>query len=77
MFKNMFSSFEDTIVAPATVPGTGAITVIRVSGPEAITVTGKVVKCKSKSIESSDANTIRYGFVYDESGNAVHWRRLD
>ena len=71
MFKNMFSSFEDTIVAPATVPGTGAITVIRVSGPEAITVTGKVVKCKSKSIESSDANTIRYGFVYDESGNAV------
>ncbi len=71
MFKNMFSSFEDTIVAPATVPGTGAITVIRVSGPEAIAVTGKVVKCKSKSIESSDANTIRYGFVYDESGNAV------
>ena len=34
-------------------------------------MTGKVVKCKSKSIESSDANTIRYGFVYDESGSTV------
>lgn len=67
----MYLSFEDTIVAPATVPGTGAITVIRVSGPAAIEVTGKVVKCKSKSIESSDANTIRYGFVYDESGSTV------
>ncbi|MDE7127404.1 MAG: tRNA uridine-5-carboxymethylaminomethyl(34) synthesis GTPase MnmE, partial [Bacteroidales bacterium] len=36
---------EDTIYAPATIPGTGAISVIRVSGPEALTIADKIVKC--------------------------------
>ena len=66
-----YSSFDDTIAAPATIPGTGAITVIRISGPEALTVAGKVVKCKSKSIESSNANSVRYGIVYREDGSIV------
>ena len=66
-----YSFFDDTIAAPATVPGTGAITVIRISGPEALTIAGKVVKCKSKSLESSDANSTRYGIVYDECGSPV------
>ena len=66
-----FTTFDDTIVAPATVPGTGAITVIRVSGPKALSITGKIVKCKSKSIESILANSIRYGIVYDEGGSIV------
>ena len=66
-----YSSFDDTIAAPATIPGTGAITVIRISGPEALAVAGKVVKCKSKSLESSDANSVRYGIVYGEAGSIV------
>ncbi len=33
----------DTIFAPATVPGTGAITIVRVSGPKAIEVADRVV----------------------------------
>ena len=66
-----YSSFDDTIAAPATIPGTGAITVIRISGPEALAVAGKVVKCKSKSLESSDANSVRYGIVYREAGSIV------
>ncbi len=66
-----YSSFDDTIAAPATIPGTGAITVIRISGPEALAVAGKVVKCKSKSLESSDANSVRYGIVYGEDGSIV------
>ena len=66
-----FTTFDDTIVAPATVPGTGAITVIRVSGPKALSITGKIVKCKSKSIESSYANSIRYGIVFDEGGSII------
>ena len=66
-----YSSFDDTIAAPATIPGTGAITVIRISGPEALAVAGKVVKCKSKSLESSDANSVRYGIVYGEEGSIV------
>ena len=66
-----YSSFDDTIAAPATIPGTGAITVIRISGPEALAVAGKVVKCKSKSLESSDANSVRYGIVYGEDDSIV------
>ena len=66
-----YTSFDDTIAAPATIPGTGAITVIRISGPEALAVAGKVVKCKSKSLESSDANSVRYGIVYGEDGSIV------
>ena len=66
-----YSSFEDTIAAPATVPGTGAITVIRVSGPDALSVVGSVVECKSGRVEDMKANTVRYGVVSDESGSMV------
>ena len=70
--KNMiYSSFDDTIAAPATVPGTGAITVIRVSGPEALKVAGKIVKLRSSSVEAVTANSVRYGVVLDEDGHAV------
>lgn len=34
---------EDTIFAPATIPGTGAISVIRISGPEAVTAAAALV----------------------------------
>ena len=37
----MYIKNEDTICAPATVPGTGAISVIRVSGPDALTIADK------------------------------------
>lgn len=67
----IYTSFEDTIVAPATMPGTGAITVIRVSGRNALEIVGKVVKCKSRSIESSDASSVRYGFVHNDDGSLV------
>ena len=67
----IYTSFEDTIVAPATIPGTGAITVIRVSGRNALEIVGKVVKCKSRSTESSDANSVRYGFVHNDDGSLV------
>ncbi len=36
---------DDTIFAPATVPGTGAITLIRVSGPAALSIADSVVRC--------------------------------
>ncbi len=38
---------DDTVFAPATVPGTGAISIIRVSGPKAIEIADKVVVCHS------------------------------
>lgn len=37
------SSFEDTIVAAATVPGTGTISIIRISGRDAVALAGGIV----------------------------------
>ena len=67
----VYTSFEDTIVAPATVPGTGAITVIRVSGPDAFGIAGKVVDCNNSPLASSAANSIRYGTVHDDDGSLL------
>ena len=65
------STFEDTIVAPATVPGTGAVTMIRVSGRDALGIVGKVVSCPSGQVEAAPANTIRYGLVRSEDGRVL------
>lgn len=66
-----YSLFDDTITAPATVPGTGAVTLLRVSGPKALRIVSDVVKCESKSIEETPAGRIRYGVVYNESEEVV------
>ena len=66
-----YSLFDDTIAAPATVPGTGAVTLLRVSGPKALRIVSDVVKCESKSIEETPAGRIRYGVVYNESEEVV------
>ena len=66
-----YSLFDDTSAAPATVPGTGAVTLLRVSGPKAMRIVSDVVKCESKSIEETPAGRIRYGVVYNESEEVV------
>ncbi len=58
--KNLYS---DTIVAPATIPGTGAISIIRVSGLDAFRAADAVVSLKSGSISEKDGYTIHYGEV--------------
>ena len=62
------SGFQDTIVAPATIPGTGALTVIRVSGPESLPVTQKIVRFKNGNIKDFPGFTIHYGEVYEDDG---------
>ena len=64
----MYIRNEDTICAPATVPGTGAISVIRVSGPEALTIADKVITCRKGSIGEAPGYTIKFGNIYDASG---------
>ena len=39
----MYIGYDDTICDHAAVPGTGAITVIRISGPKALDVADRVV----------------------------------
>ena len=55
--------FEDTICAPATSVGAGAISVIRISGPEALKVTDGVVRFKTGAALSSEGYTVKYGTV--------------
>ena len=68
---NMYIRNEDTICAPATVPGTGAISVIRVSGPDALTIADKVIKCKKGSISESKGYTIKFGAILDDAGTVL------
>ncbi|MBJ6117996.1 tRNA uridine-5-carboxymethylaminomethyl(34) synthesis GTPase MnmE [Pontibacter sp. BT310] len=53
----------DTIVAVATAPGTGAIAVIRLSGPEAITITNSVFK--GKDLIKQASHTLHFGTIRD------------
>ena len=67
----MYIRNEDTIYAPATVPGTGAISVIRVSGPAALEIADKVISCKRGSISEAEGYTIRFGTVSAPDGHII------
>ena len=67
----MYIRNEDTICAPATVPGTGAISVIRVSGPEALAIADKVIACRNGSISEASGYTIKFGTVSDADGRVI------
>ena len=56
---------EDTICAISTSPGIGAISIIRVSGKEAINIVSKIYK--GKNLKKVKSHTINYGFIYDKN----------
>ncbi|MGN1220776.1 MAG: tRNA uridine-5-carboxymethylaminomethyl(34) synthesis GTPase MnmE, partial [Candidatus Cryptobacteroides sp.] len=62
---------DDTICAPATIPGTGAISVIRVSGHQALTIADKIVECKRGKICEAEGYSIRFGTIFNESGDIL------
>ena len=57
-------NFDDCICAPATVPGTGAISLIRVSGKDAVQIVDKIFRGRH-SLADSPASSIRYGCIVD------------
>ena len=67
----MYIKNEDTICAPATIPGTGAISVIRVSGPDAFTIADKVIRCRKGTIAEAAGYTIKFGEVFNSEGTVV------
>jgi len=54
---------NDTIIALSTPPGSGAIGVIRLSGPEAITLTNQVFS--GKDLEKQATHTLHFGLIKD------------
>ena len=69
MDGNIFK-FEDTIVAPATLPGTGAITVIRVSGSKAFEVVDRVVTFRHGTAAAAAGQTVKYGTIFRERADS-------
>lgn len=59
-----------TIVAPASIPGSGAISVIRLSGPKALEIADKVISCRNGDISSAKGYTIKFGTVYGRDANS-------
>ncbi len=64
MNVNPTNAKEDTIVALSTAQGVGAIAVIRLSGPSAISITNKVFK--GKDLEKEGSHTLHFGTIRDE-----------
>ena len=64
-------NLDDTIAAPATIPGTGAITVIRISGPDTFTAVDKVVEFTSGNASSAEGYTIKFGIFKDKDGSPL------
>ena len=56
---------DDTIVAISTTLGVGAISIIRISGKEAITIANKIFS--GKNLEKVDTHTIHYGNIIDNN----------
>ena len=54
---------NDTIVGISTALGVGAISIIRVSGSEAINIVNLVFK--EKNLNNVDTHTIHYGHIFD------------
>jgi len=66
--RNKFT--EDTIAAVATPSGTGAISVIRVSGPGTFKAVDSIFSGKG-DISSAESHTIHYGKIKDKSGSQI------
>lgn len=60
-----------TICAPATIPGTGAISIIRVSGNEALAIADKVIDTKGAPIDETEGYRLRYGTVFEADGSVL------
>lgn len=63
--------FEDTIAAPATIPGAGALSIIRMSGPSVYEVLDKTISFKRGNVREFRPYTIHYGSVMREDGSVL------
>lgn len=59
---------EDTIAAIATPPGEGGVGIIRISGPHAILIAGKVF---SGPVSAFASHTAHFGSIKDSKGNTI------
>lgn len=63
--------FDDTIYAPATSVGAGAISIIRVSGPQAISICSGLVKLSHGTLADAAGYTLHYGSIFAGDGQVL------
>lgn len=64
-------NIEDTICAPATVPGTGAIAVVRMSGKDSFAIVDKVVRVNGSTVSETKGYRLRYGVALEADGTEL------
>lgn len=62
---------DGTICAPATIPGTGAISIIRVSGEDSLAIADKVIDVKGDSLSETEGYRLRYGTIFADDGSVL------
>lgn len=62
---------DGTICAPATIPGTGAISIIRVSGEDSLAIADKVIEVKGESLSETEGYRLRYGTIFADDGSVL------
>lgn len=60
---------EDTIVAISTARGIGAISIIRLSGQNALDIVSKIFK--GKDLKTVASHTINHGYIVDKNGSII------
>ncbi|MBP7330749.1 MAG: tRNA modification GTPase MnmE [Firmicutes bacterium ADurb.Bin373] len=63
--------FEDTIAAISTPLGEGGIGIVRVSGPAAVKIAGKIFKARRGEWAGAEGGRLIYGHIYDFAGALV------
>ncbi|MGX7163156.1 tRNA uridine-5-carboxymethylaminomethyl(34) synthesis GTPase MnmE [Enterococcus massiliensis] len=61
----------DTIAAISTPPGEGAISIVRLSGEDAIKIAGEVYRSGSKHLQDVATHTIHYGHIVDPQNDQL------
>lgn len=62
----------DTIAAISTAMGEGGISIVRVSGENALNIVGRIFRGKSgKGLSSMEPYTMRYGHIWESGGNDI------
>lgn len=61
----------DTIAAIATASIGGGVSIIRISGEEAVEKAEKIVSFQKKRLSECKSHTVNYGHVIDETGNVI------
>lgn len=63
--------FDDTIAAIATASSGGGISILRISGEDAVKQADQILRFKNKSLSDCKSHTVNYGFVVDENGTIL------